>query len=219
MAAIDGEQIRELLQSYGFSAAPEYCDRVVTYIGLLLRWNKKISLTTVTEALEIIRFHFGESLAAIKAAGIKDGRLADVGSGAGFPGMPIAMATPGLETLLIESNAKKAAFLAEVKREIRVENVTIHRGRSESVRKSEKFDFVTARAVGKHGEVLDWARSRLLPSGKVVLWVSSEAFPALGRLDAWRWQEPVHLAGTKDRFVLIGSPSSRPEAHSQINAQ
>ena len=98
--------------------ASELCERIRTYISLLLRWNQSISLTTVTNSDEILRFHFGESLFAASAFSLENGRLADVGSGAGFPGLPLAMLLPDLNVTLIESNAKKFTFLSEVVREL-----------------------------------------------------------------------------------------------------
>ena len=91
-----------------------------------------MSLTTVTNPNEILKFHFGESLFAAPAAQISDGRLADVGSGAGFPGLAIRILVEPLEVMLIESNTKKAAFLSEVSRELCLKDVEVFRGRMEN---------------------------------------------------------------------------------------
>ena len=90
---------------------------------------RRFSLTTVTDPLEIIRFHFGESLFAAKSLPITKGRLADVGSGAGFPGLPIRMISPNVDLLLIEPNLKKVAFLAEVIRSLDLNRTEVFRGR------------------------------------------------------------------------------------------
>lgn len=197
-------EIQRILTAYGYTASDGYAEKVRGYVGLLLRWNQKVALTTVTEPEEVVRFHFGESLFGLIAAGVQNGRLADLGSGAGFPGAPIAMAKPDLKVTLVESNGKKAAFLNEIRRELRLENVTVHHGRAEDLAHSEQFEFVTARALGDHRKWLDWSADRLIPGGKVVLWVNSAAAEEIGRVGRWHWAPPTQIPETKDRFVVIG---------------
>jgi 16S rRNA (guanine527-N7)-methyltransferase len=204
-------EVEDALAPYGFRPDPAYCERVRTYIGLLLRWNQKISLTAVTQPLEILRFHFGESLMGIGVAGIESGRLADVGSGAGLPGLPIAMAKPRLQALLIEASGKKAVFLEELRRELGLKNVSVHKGRAESVPEGERFEFVAARAVGRHAKLLDWASGRLAASGKVILWFNSEGLAEAKRATDWNWREPTKIPGTRDRLVAIGQLRSGAE--------
>src|ERR1700733_9409705 len=103
--------IHEMLSHYGFDSSRTDCEKIRAYIALLLRWNEGVSLTTVTNAPDIVKFHFGESIFAAAMIGKKAQSLLDVGSGAGFPGLPLAIVRPDLAITLIESNAKKAAFL------------------------------------------------------------------------------------------------------------
>ena len=143
-------EIERLLRGYGLAAAPELTDKVGAYIELLLKWNRKIALTTVTDPEEIVRFHFGESLFATSRYNLENSRLADVGTGGGFPGLPLALAIPTLSVTLIESNLKKCAFLAEILRELGVRNAAIFSGRMEFFAPGPvPFDFITARAFGK----------------------------------------------------------------------
>jgi 16S rRNA (guanine527-N7)-methyltransferase len=199
------KEIKRTLSEYGFVATTEYCERVLQYTELLLLWNRRVSLTTVIEPLEVLKFHFGESLMGMKTGCIEHGRLADVGSGAGFPGMPIAMANPRLQTRLIESNAKKATFLAEVTRKLGLGNVQIYKGRAKDLSAPEKFDFVTARALGRHHELLRWAGERLDQGGKAIFWLSSEGVKAIRGCEGWVWGEPLQIPETKDRFVVAGA--------------
>ena len=90
-------QISDILRPYGVRTATDLTARIKAYIELLLKWNKSVSLTTVTKGDEILRFHFGESLLALPMLPVEKSRLADVGTGAGFPGLPLAMAKPALE--------------------------------------------------------------------------------------------------------------------------
>ena len=125
MKPLSDEIIIAALKDYGVATSARLCDQVRIYIDLLLRWNQKTSLTTVTDPAEILRFHFGESLLAVELVPIRHGRLADVGSGAGFPAVPIRMVAEALHVILIESNQKKATFLAEIIRELQLQNVEV----------------------------------------------------------------------------------------------
>lgn len=201
-------EVQKILAIYDYSATVEYAERVRQYVELLLKWNKKIALTTITDPNEILRFHFGESLFGMRVAGFQNGRLADLGSGAGFPGMPIAMAQKEMRVVLVESNGKKAAFLNEIRRELSLENVEIYRGRAEEMPSSTKFEFVTARALGEYEHWLRWAQERIAVGGKAIFWVTSERVENLRENRAWKWGEPAKIPGTKDRFVVAVTRTS-----------
>jgi 16S rRNA (guanine527-N7)-methyltransferase len=198
-------RIQELLSLYGYSATVDYCEKVRVYTDLLLRWNQTLALTAVTEPVEIVRFHFGETLFGMQAAQIENGRLADLGSGAGLPGVPIALAKPGLKVILVESNGKKAAFLGEVLRRLSLDNVSVYHGRAEEMPSPDRFEFVAARALGDYPKWLEWASERLAPGGRVTLWLSSQGMVELRGARGWRWLGTEKIPQTKDRFVLTGS--------------
>src|SRR5271154_7070181 len=143
-------QVRRCLDRYGVDVPDGLCASIRTYISMLLKWNSKISLTTVVDPVEILKFHIGESLFAGPAVPVENGRLADVGSGAGFPGLPLAMLLPKLYVVLIESNLKKATFMSEVIRALELRNAKVWRGRVEDMPlgNADRFEFVTARALG-----------------------------------------------------------------------
>ena len=204
---LSDEEVGRLLLPYGFRSDPPFCENLRAYVILLQRWNSKISLTTVTDPHEIVKFHFGESLFAVSALQIEKSRLADVGTGAGFPGLPIAMAVPGLELTLVEPVAKKCAFLAEVVRALGLTGVTIFRGRMEAFRPdSAKFDWVAARALGLHDELLSWATAHLHPSGRVALWLGEGDAAPISRSARWDWRDPILIPGSERRYLLAGSP-------------
>lgn len=208
-SSISDAEIGQMLLPYGYRPDPRFCEGLRAYISLLLRWNSRISLTAVTDPAEIVKFHFGESLFAVSAVPIKRSRLADVGSGAGFPGLPIAMAVPGLDLTLIESNAKKCAFLSEVVRSLELDGINVFRGRMEDLQPdSEKFDFITARALGQHDELLSWAAGHLAPSGRVILWLGEEDADNISRSPGWKWGDRVLIPGSKRRYLLVGSPKA-----------
>lgn len=199
-------QISAGLLPYGIRPDGRLRDRIQEYTSLLLLWNQKIPLTTVVKPEEIIRFHFGESFFAVKNVPIENGRLADVGSGAGFPGVPIAMLLPNLEVTLIEANLKKAAFLAEVIRKLDLSHARVLRARMGDVGEDLRgFDFITARALGHHGELVDWSSRFLADSGKLILWVGEADAARIMRDGGWAWQSPVRIPLSRARTLLIGS--------------
>jgi 16S rRNA (guanine527-N7)-methyltransferase len=208
VSVLQTDEIQRALDVYGYSPASEYCEKVRTYTELLLRWNRKVALTTVSEPQEILRFHFGEALFGMGVAGMGDVencRLADLGSGAGFPGVPIAMARTEISVTLVESNGKKAAFLAEICRELQLNNVKVHKGRAEDMAASEQFDFVTVRALGSHKKWLKWSSERVPEQGKIALWLGEKGIREVSALPNWRWADPAKIPRTTNRFVLVGS--------------
>ena len=201
-------EISDSLALYGATPNAVLCDRIRAYISLLFRWNERISLTTVTDPHEILKFHFGESVFSAPSVPIQFGRLADVGSGAGFPGIPLALVLPELQVTLIESNLKKTAFLSEVIRALGLPHVSVLRSRMEDLQSNlPAFDFVTARAVGAFDDFLAWSASTLAESGKIVLWISGQDAADIARTPGWSWREPIHIPGSRARFLLIGSPT------------
>jgi len=207
MANITNDQIRDALIPYGFRPDSAQCQAISCYIALLLKWNKTISLTTVVDPMEILRFHFGESLYAAVCVPILKGRLADLGSGAGFPGLPLRLAVPDLSLTMIESNSRKSAFLREIVLELSLPRVEVVRERMENVpTDGATFDFIAARALGNHANTLRWARDRLAPSGKVVLWLGQGDAEEISSDPLWKWVAPAQIPGSDRRFILAGSP-------------
>jgi 16S rRNA (guanine(527)-N(7))-methyltransferase RsmG len=203
---LSNETILRALQPYGITASARLCEQIRTYIELLLRWNQKTSLTAVTEPEQVLRFHFGESLLAAETVPIRHGRLADVGSGAGFPAVPIRMVSEDLSVILIESNQKKATFLAEIARELQLKNVEVLRVRMEEVDfSSDAVDFVSARALGIDDVFLNWSRKALDVAGSVVLWLGDDDASRISKKSDWKWADPIQIPYSDRRVILRGS--------------
>jgi len=216
MTKLTVSQIANVLKPYGVPVTEQICSNIRIYIDLLMQWNEKMALTTVTRREDIVRFHFGESIFALRDGLVRNGRLADVGSGAGFPGMALFLATDGINLTLIESNKKKCVFLREVVRRLDAEaTVQIWQGRAEdfALRNGEaKFDYITTRAVGDFRGILSFSRSQLDNGGRVVLWVGGRDAEKIVREygGTWEWSAPVRIPASENRYVLAGSPLSVP---------
>ena len=208
MSEISTSRIADLLKPYGVDASPKLCEQVQTYISLLLDWNRRMALTTVTDPVEIVRFHFGESVFAASAVPIRDGRLADIGSGPGFPAIPISMVNGSVICVPIESNSKKSTFQSEVARRLRLANVHPYRGRMEEFPLAEaRFDWITARALGDFPALLHWSAEAAAPAGRLVLWVGSNDAVALAKSPGWNWAAPIQIPQSDRRMILVGSRS------------
>lgn len=206
MPAITYDAIASNLLAYGLAATPALCLAIQKYISVLLRWNEKIALTTITDPLDIVRFHFGESMFGASAVPINEGRLADVGAGAGFPGLPLKMLLPSLYVVLIESNAKKASFLSECIRELDLSGVEVHRGRFEEIKAAEhRFDFVTARALGGYSDLVTWSQRQLTPRGALVMWLGERDAVEIRKASSFNWRGTVPITGSDRRVLLIGT--------------
>jgi 16S rRNA (guanine527-N7)-methyltransferase len=203
---VSSAEIGAILAPYYPATDGRLADRVAIYISVLQEWNRKISLTTVTDPIEITKFHFGESLFAASALKIHEGRLADVGSGAGFPGVPLAMAIPGLRVSLIEANAKKAAFLCEVARLLSLSNVNVIRSRWEDISEKAPFDFICARALGDYESLIRWSSSHLNRGGILALFLGQDDAENVVMHKNWLWRAPIKIPGSDRRYLLSGSP-------------
>jgi 16S rRNA (guanine527-N7)-methyltransferase len=186
----------------------EQTKQVVTYLDLLLKWNAKISLTAVRAPEEIVPRHFGESFFGAEHVEVSQAStLIDVGSGAGFPGIPMAILAPHAQTTLIESQQKKVAFLREVVRSLGLKNVSVHEGRAENCKR--KAQIVTLRAVEKFDSVLPVAASLVESGGKLALLIgASQAETARKTLPNFLWLNPILVPKSRERIVLLGFQTS-----------
>ncbi len=204
---LTSEVIHRAIRPYRVELSQAQADTVKRYIEILLLWNQKISLTSLNNPLEILRRHFGESMFAVGVVPILKGRLADVGSGAGFPGLAIKVLCNELDVMLIEPNYKKVAFLEEVVRALELSGVDVQRGRIPDLSMQPRsLDFVTARAVGSFSTLLRRSRTVLKERGQLVLWVGEKDARGVSATAGWSWREPILLPQSRNRILLVGRP-------------
>jgi 16S rRNA (guanine527-N7)-methyltransferase len=137
--------------------------KLAQYLRLLDKWNTVYNLTAIREMSKAVSVHLLDSLAVTKY--LNGTRLLDVGSGAGLPGIPLAVARPDLAVTLLDSNHKKTAFLIQAAGELRLENVQVVCHRIESWRPQEKFDFIISRAFSELTDFVSPTRHLLAPGG------------------------------------------------------
>ena len=159
------EQMHNIL---GLELSSPQIDQFCLYGDLLLEWNQKMNLTSITEPEEIILKHFVDSLTLGKLA--QAGRLADIGTGAGFPGIPLKILNPDLELYLVDSLAKRLEFLKVVKTELKLNDVATVHARAEDMGRDARyrasFDIVTSRAVARLPVLLEYAMPLLKVGGQ-----------------------------------------------------
>jgi 16S rRNA (guanine527-N7)-methyltransferase len=178
---------------------------VQKYLSLLLEWNRSINLTAIEDPIEILARHFGESLFAASLLKIGGTRLADVGTGPGFPGLPLKILSPEMQLTLFESNSKKCAFLTEIVQRLQLNSVNVMKQRYEKYGSgNEGFDFVCSRALGDYPVFLPWARGVLKPGGSLILWLGTDESIRLGRRKEFFWDSPVPIPDSQRRVILIG---------------
>jgi len=183
---------------------------ISTYIDLLLKWNARINLTAIREPSEIVQRHFGESLFIAKY--LLDQKIPqtaiDLGSGAGFPGVPFAMLATEVQVTLIESQQKKATFLKELVHALGLKNVKVFSDRAENY--PNTADLVMLRAVEKFDHALPVAARLTKAGGRVALMIGSGQVESAMRLVAGLiWDNPVEVPCSLSRELLVGIKSPK----------
>ena len=199
-------RLRELLAPFVAGAEaglPENLySKLGTYLELLVRWNARTNLTAVREPEEMVTRHFGEGVfTALQIRELVNGgaRLLDVGSGAGFPGLPIQLVLPELSVTLAESQGKKASFLREAVRVLGCGS-EVWGDRVEAMPESRQFEIVTLRAVDKMAAAMDVAAGRLAESGIVAELTVASAEEPIGLILSGT---PSQVPGSRDRVLRL----------------
>jgi 16S rRNA (guanine527-N7)-methyltransferase len=197
------------LEKAGVELREPGLEKLGRYLELLLQWNRRINLVGLRDPRRIVRELFGESLYLSRVVELR-GCLLDVGSGAGFPGLALKLAVEELAVTLVEANRRKCAFLKEVARELRFEEVRAVGERFEiwarEQGKADRFNFVTTRAVGAGEELLRGIGELLKVDGQLALFTTPEGSQKVrSELPDWRWREFVKVPGSREHGILIGT--------------
>jgi len=156
-------QLQQGLIALGLPLARDTQQRLLDYIALIEKWNRAYNLTAIREPEKMVSHHLLDCLAV--APHLHPQRLLDVGSGAGLPGIPLALANPDMHATLLDSNHKKAAFLHQAVIELKLKNAEVCAERVESWQTQMKFDVIISRAFSDIGEFVRVTRHLLAPGG------------------------------------------------------
>ena len=154
-------RLEQGIAALGLHVSAEAVSRLLDYQALLERWNAAYNLTAVRDPAEMITRHLLDSLAILPY--VQGDTLADLGTGPGLPGIPLAIVAPGRDILLVDSNGKKVRFLREAIRALKLEGVRAVQSRVEDVQ--GQFDCITARAFASLADMLGWGGHLLAPGG------------------------------------------------------
>jgi 16S rRNA (guanine(527)-N(7))-methyltransferase RsmG len=198
--------IRKALNEFQIEANEEQIGQIQEYTRLLLAWNEKVNLTAIRDPLDILYLHFCESMFATKVVSMEKCRVADIGTGGGFPGLPIKILLPETQMILVESSIKKATFLAEVARALGLKNVNVVVSRYEELGEEiAPIDILCARALGDFKVFLDWAGSERVGAKEVILWLGARDVEEVKKVEGWYWKDPVAVPHSLRRELLIGA--------------
>ncbi len=199
-----GQRLEQLLVEAGQEplGAAEV-SRFEAYLSLIIRWNARVNLTAIRDQEGILSRHFVESIACARSLPAGIGTLLDFGSGAGFPGIPIAICRPDLCVTLAESQGKKAAFLREAARVLSLD-FKVHSGRAQEL--SACFDCVTLRAVDRMEEAVAAGSNLVRPGGWLALMTTVGSLDRLQGAAGQRffWRAIARAAGAERELLALG---------------
>jgi 16S rRNA (guanine527-N7)-methyltransferase len=198
-------RLNQLLEESGHPPlAPETAEKFTAYLTLLQKWNARTNLTAIRDEEGILSRHFLESILCAHSLPKSIQTLLDFGSGAGFPGIPIALIHKYLPVTLTESQNKKAAFLREAVRTLNLQ-ITVHSARAETLK--QHYDCVTLRAVDKMHQAIPAALQLLTPTGWLAILTTTEAAPAIQaepQTNLIEWEPIQPLTSGTNRILLLG---------------
>ena len=184
------------------SLDPALASRLLDYLGLLVRWNQTYNLTAIRDPREMVAKHLLDSLAMHPwVDGV--GTLADLGTGPGLPGIPLALVKPGLKVTLVESNGKKARFLREAVRQLGLRDVRVAESRIEAVAEPGAYDAITARALATLPLIVELGGHLLKPDGVLLAMKGTHPTDEIAGLPAG-WSERA-----SHRLAVPGLPAER----------
>src|SRR5260370_39417327 len=202
---LSGQTVQNALREFGLAADSEQVLKIQQYVKVLLTWNDQLNLTAIRDPLDILYRYFCESMYATVAVAVEKGRVSDVGSGAGFPGLPMKIMCPDLHIFLVESNVKKATFLAEVVRELGLTDARVLVSRYEELGEEvAPLDVVCSRALGDLVNFLAWAASPAVAAKHALLWLGGRDLGEVRVQPSWTWSEPISVPKSVQRFLLFG---------------
>jgi 16S rRNA (guanine527-N7)-methyltransferase len=199
------EQLSRGLAALGVDLPPPAQEKLLAFATLLGKWNKVYNLTALRDEEQVVSHHLLDSLAVLPHLGNAK-RLADIGSGGGLPGIPLAIALPDMQVALVESNQKKSAFQQQAKIELGLANLSVHCERVEAWMPEEKCDVVVSRAFSDLAEFVRLSGHLLAEGGALLAMKGVHPYEEIAQLPAgWRVAEviPLQVPGVEGARHLV----------------
>ena len=187
-------------------------EKLLDYLALLEKWNKAYNLTAVRDVHEMLIKHVPDSLAMHRF--VESGTLADLGTGPGLPGIPLALAKPNLQVSLVESNGKKCRFLREAVRSLGLKNARVIESRAEAVPESGQYYLITARALDRLAGIIEVGGHLLKPGGQLLAMKGVQPDEEIAELSAdWQFHSSHRLqvpglAGERHLVIVASNPAN-----------
>lgn len=195
-------QLSEGLNHLGIALPSGASKRMLDYVGLLEKWNKVYNLTAIREPARMVSHHLLDSLAVVPHL-VQD-TIVDVGSGAGLPGIPLALARPDVHVTLLEASSKKAAFLRQTVSDLEIANAAVCSERAEQFRPAQRFGLAISRAFAELSEYLRLTEHLTIPGG---------VFAAMKGLYPFEEIDQLPAGFTCDKVVRLDVPGVEAERH------
>ena len=187
------QQLAQGVKELGIALPTGAQERLLQFLALLQKWNRVYNLTAVRETQRMVSEHLLDCLAVTPYIG--ENRILDVGSGAGLPGIPLAVALPAARVTLLDSNHKKAAFLQQAVTELKLANAAVACERVENWKPASRFEVVISRALSDLGEFVSLAGRHLATGGRLVAMKGVHPYDEIGQLpQTWQAREVIPLA-------------------------
>lgn len=195
------QRLQQGLEKLGLTIPQQIQQQLLDYLQLMLKWNRAYNLTAIRELDAMVIRHLLDSLSILPY--IDRTRVLDVGTGAGLPGIPLALCMPDTQFVLLDSNGKKTRFLTQVKIELGIENVEIIHSRIEQYQPDIRFPLITCRAFAALNTVLDLTQHLVTSGSRVLAMKGREEMPALAAGYTQLAQHTLHVPWLNEERCLI----------------
>ena len=206
--------LRQGIADLGLTLPRSTTDRMLDYLALLAKWNRVYNLTAIREETKWVSHHLLDSLAVVPH--LPAGRLVDVGSGAGLPGIPVALACPDRQVMLLDSSQKKGAFLTQSCTELALANVKVVIDRAESYKPATPFDVAISRAFSSIADFIRTAGHLCRPGGLLAAMKGARPDAEIAQLpDFWKVEAIIPLNVPRldaERHLVMLRPSAEANA-------
>ncbi len=201
MSSKEQEILISGLSVLGLSESHDKLDLLLKFVALIQKWNKTYNLTAIENPLDIMTLHILDSLAVLPH--LKHGKIADIGTGAGLPGIPLAIYAPENEYVLIDSNAKKTRFVQQALLELKLKNVSVLHTRIDQYQPEQHFSTVISRAFASVSEIQNSTGHLLDDHGEILAMKGDPSHQELSEIIGQYVVIPLQVPGIEARRCLI----------------